>query len=383
MPYSFLPSPRTMTLPNYPSDRRQPFLRSHSSSIVSAMSIGAAPALWFVLPLIHELHDLAPTCSSTLAELVEDRGDRADAAQLEIDVRRVTSGTSMKIERSSLITGRRSERDQRPFAVAVRHAAHIERRATCRRAGALRNARRVAGDPVDLDLRDLPLPCARTSLPPCFTASRITRDDLVERRLDPVGGDDLLDEASSELVVAMIPLLSDRQSFRGTRGSRHDRSPPKSEPQPRPARSRCRVDTVELRDHADDRHPAQAARSRPGSCASASSAADGKPQITTPTTSQSARRAASTVSAVWFSVPSAGRATTTTGRPSARGEVGHRRVVVDRDEQAAGALDDDDVVVDARSSSKRPTIAAMSISLVGEIAQRPTARADPANATPV
>ena len=58
---------------------------------------------------------------------------------------------------------------------------------------------------------------------------------------------------------------------------------------------------------------------------------------------QAPRRAASTVSSVWFSVPSPRRATITSGKSRCDGQVGHRRSLGERAEQAADALDDHDV----------------------------------------
>ena len=56
------------------------------------------------------------------------------------------------------------------------------------------------------------------------------------------------------------------------------------------------------------------------------------------------RRAASTVSNVWFTVPSPARATTTSGQAEAAGEIGDRPALADRHEQAARTLDEQDVV---------------------------------------
>ena len=67
------------------------------------------------------------------------------------------------------------------------------------------------------------------------------------------------------------------------------------------------------------------------------------PHTTTPATARPRARATSTVSAVWLSVPRPGRATISERQAEREREVGERLALVDRDEQPAGALDEDAV----------------------------------------
>ena len=68
--------------------------------------------------------------------------------------------------------------------------------------------------------------------------------------------------------------------------------------------------------------------------------------MTMPASSMPSSASRSTVSAVWFSVPSPAVVTTRTRARSEDAEVGQRPAVrpVERHEQAAGALDEDGVV---------------------------------------